>query len=440
MPPPMGHEKVGHTGQGLWHHKGWQLPAYIEHVANDLIASGHSEARAIEMAVGIVKNWAHGHDGKGHVVHPDTQTAAAKAIAEWEALKAKAHAKTNSRSAGMADQGKPYGDVTYADPGYQKDGKKRYPLDTEAHCKAAWSYINQAANAGQYTADQLAAVKGRIRAALKKYGVAVADPGGGSARAEELLPVRACSRTYQLEDMTVRSDGSGRTVESYFAVFTPARSEVMDQDGHYHEENSRSLFSKTLAEHGLNIPVFYNHARTLDGTPAGDLSIPVGVPVEITPDERGVFNAVRYLDNPVADHVLDGIKNGAIRGMSYSGRFIKSAKSYPKGRRDLPLIVRHEAALREFGPTPLPQFKQAAILGTRAEQLLGALLSAPSDRAAAFLEQFEGLTTLGSEPAALITDTPDDGAVDQTEEPHQHSARSLATRIRVARMIRGIGE
>ena len=23
------HEKVGHTGQGLWHHKGMQLPAYL---------------------------------------------------------------------------------------------------------------------------------------------------------------------------------------------------------------------------------------------------------------------------------------------------------------------------------------------------------------------------------------------------------------------------
>jgi hypothetical protein len=51
-------------------------------------------------------------------------------------------------AAGMAsDAKKPYGDVTYADPGYQKDGKKRYPLDTEAHCRAAWSYINMPKNA-----------------------------------------------------------------------------------------------------------------------------------------------------------------------------------------------------------------------------------------------------------------------------------------------------
>ena len=44
----------------------------------------------------------------------------------------------------------PYGPASqahYADPGYQHDRKKRYPLDSEEHCRAAWSYINQADNA-----------------------------------------------------------------------------------------------------------------------------------------------------------------------------------------------------------------------------------------------------------------------------------------------------
>jgi hypothetical protein len=83
------HEKVGHTDQGLWKHKGWQLPAYIQHVANDLKAKV-GESRAVQMAVGIVKNWAAGHDGKGHKVSATTQAAAQKAVAEWEALKARA--------------------------------------------------------------------------------------------------------------------------------------------------------------------------------------------------------------------------------------------------------------------------------------------------------------------------------------------------------------
>lgn len=84
------HEPLGKPGgPGLFHHKGLQLPAYIQHVAHRLLAQGHDESRAIEMAIGIVRNWAHGHDGHGNNVHPDVQAAAAAAIAEWDALKAR---------------------------------------------------------------------------------------------------------------------------------------------------------------------------------------------------------------------------------------------------------------------------------------------------------------------------------------------------------------
>jgi HK97 family phage prohead protease len=68
---------------------------------------------------------------------------------------------------------KPYGNVTYADPGYQKDGKKRYPIDTKQHCKAAWSYINKSSNASAYSSSQLASIKSKIKAACKKFGVKV---------------------------------------------------------------------------------------------------------------------------------------------------------------------------------------------------------------------------------------------------------------------------
>ena len=78
-------------------------------------------------------------------------------------------------SAKAKDPKKPYGDVTYADPGYQSDGVHRYPLDDEAHCRAAWSYINESDNAGKYSSEELSLIKGRIRSALKKYGVTVSE-------------------------------------------------------------------------------------------------------------------------------------------------------------------------------------------------------------------------------------------------------------------------
>ena len=69
------------------------------------------------------------------------------------------------------DTSKPYGDVAYADPGYQKDKVKRYPINGAGHVRSAWSYINQPKNAAFYTAAQLARIKSRIKSAAKKYGV-----------------------------------------------------------------------------------------------------------------------------------------------------------------------------------------------------------------------------------------------------------------------------
>lgn len=65
------------------------------------------------------------------------------------------------------DAKKPYGDVQYADPGYQDDKKKRYPIDTEAHIRAAWNYINKEKNQAQYSASQVASIKRKIIAAWK---------------------------------------------------------------------------------------------------------------------------------------------------------------------------------------------------------------------------------------------------------------------------------
>jgi hypothetical protein len=90
----------------------------------------------------------------------------------------------------------PYGpksEVEYADPGYQADGKARYPLSDEEKCRAAWSYINMPKNAAKYSPADLAKVKAKIKAALKRYGVevsedvkAAADGGDGSLLGVEL--------------------------------------------------------------------------------------------------------------------------------------------------------------------------------------------------------------------------------------------------------------
>jgi hypothetical protein len=70
---------------------------------------------------------------------------------------------------------KPYGDVDYADPGYQSDKQKRYPIDNEDHVRAAWSYINKEKNAGKYSSEDLTKIKGRIKSAAKKHGIEISE-------------------------------------------------------------------------------------------------------------------------------------------------------------------------------------------------------------------------------------------------------------------------
>lgn len=65
---------------------------------------------------------------------------------------------------------KKYGDVKFADPTNNK-----YPIDTEEHIRAAWSYINHKDNAAKYDKDEVELIKNRIKKAAKHHGVEIAD-------------------------------------------------------------------------------------------------------------------------------------------------------------------------------------------------------------------------------------------------------------------------
>ena len=80
---------------------------------------------------------------------------------------------------------KPYGKVTYADP---KNGK--YPVDTKAHAKAAWSYINKPKNAAVYPLNgvTLGSVKAKIKAACKNFGITLSDGSGSGSPKSSKAP------------------------------------------------------------------------------------------------------------------------------------------------------------------------------------------------------------------------------------------------------------
>ena len=85
--------------------------------------------------------------------------AAQTAIATAEGALEKAQSKATASTA--------FGAAEYADPGYQTDGKKCYPIDTERHIRAAWNFIHRPNNARRYTAVQLDDIKAKIIAAWK---------------------------------------------------------------------------------------------------------------------------------------------------------------------------------------------------------------------------------------------------------------------------------
>jgi hypothetical protein len=63
---------------------------------------------------------------------------------------------------------KEYGDVKFADPVNNK-----YPIDSEKHVRAAWSYINHKDNAAKYDKDEVDLIKKRIKSAAKKFDIEI---------------------------------------------------------------------------------------------------------------------------------------------------------------------------------------------------------------------------------------------------------------------------
>jgi phage head maturation protease len=306
---------------------------------------------------------AHGYCAKAH--HD--------ALGIWPATHAK---EEHAGRAAMADTKKPYGNVTYADP---KNGK--YPVDTEEHARAAWSYINKAHNASMYPLNgvTLSEVKGRIRAACKKFGIEISDDSMASRSAGEL------ARIYPLEDIHIltraEGDGSGRVVEAYATVFDQ-EAEIHDHQGHYKEVIDRTAFdqvlnriSRTPGGLAAQVKVLFNHGRTIGGQEAPEFQLPLGKPLDVRPEARGLLTRT--------ERILSKIQAGTITAQSFVGGIIRSTPEL-RGPGDrhrarngvLTTVRRTVLGLREYGPVLYPAYSGAEILGVRM-QLPGSLEDDP---------------------------------------------------------------
>jgi HK97 family phage prohead protease len=178
----------------------------------------------------------------------------------------------------------------------------------------------------------------------------------------------------------------GRIVEAYAAVFdTPA--EIVDQQGHYRETIDRTAFNKAIRDAAPQGPrrewltgVFYNHGLTIHGDSAPEFSVPLGRTLHVEADSTGVLTRTEYAETRLASDILELIKQGAIRAQSFTGRIIRSAPELSLGGKyrpeprtgKLPEVKRLELGLREYGPTPIPAYQAAEVVGVRSA-LLNAL-------------------------------------------------------------------
>jgi HK97 family phage prohead protease len=219
-------------------------------------------------------------------------------------------------------------------------------------------------------------------------------------------------------DVNIRSGGDGRTVEMYAAVWnTPT--EIRDNQGHYMEQIAPTAFNRTVSQKGTKFGVFFNHGRTLMGTPSDRYTMPLGLPIEPPRvDERGLLTVTRYSETDLGDEVLQLIKDGAITGQSFSGRFLTSDPMPARGgqykpARDgsLTLVTRSEVAMIEYGPTPFPAYDVPMLVGTRSGRA-----DLPEAQAAQLLGYFAAIDSIvdqAQETISILLGTPN---LDDIEE------------------------
>lgn len=219
------------------------------------------------------------------------------------------------------------------------------------------------------------------------------------------------NRAFPLLD--IERGGDGRTVTAYAATFGDPY-EVRDQHGHYFEEIHPAAFNRAIGRGVGAVSVFYNHGRTINGDSPASLSVPIGTPMEIRADGRGLLTVTRYNGSEFADQVLEAISAGSIKAQSFRGPIFQDG---PKQlhRSGMPLVTRMQLGLVEYGPTPMPVNVGAEMVSVRSttELLTVAPEDLTDDERAELLAALNDLTP----PPAPVDDGTADGSGDEEAPP-----------------------
>jgi len=209
--------------------------------------------------------------------------------------------------------------------------------------------------------------------------------------------------------------GDGRTVTAYASTFGEPYP-VSDFDGQYDEVIHPHAFSRHLGQHGFGaVRVMLNHGMTIFQTPSERFGLPIGTPVDVRPDGRGLLTVTRYANTDLADEVLQLIDDGAITAMSFRGPIIRSTPAQSVAGRCT--IERLELGLIEYGPVALaPANPNARIMAVRSLMLADQVGELTADERTELLAALQADTLDTTDPVP-VADPPaaDPDTLDTTD-------------------------
>jgi HK97 family phage prohead protease len=271
----------------------------------------------------------------------------------------------------------PYGDVPYGDPGYLdakgnqasksgQPGVKRYPLDAP-RVMAAWSYINQQKNAAQYTAAQLSAIKGRIRAAMKQHGHQMTEDSGRSAGWAD------AERRYTPCVVEARAAADGKRIGGYAIVFNKLSRNL----GGFVERSVPGVVNQSRMLGWPNVVCRYNHdSNMVLGTTAGGT-------LGLQPDGTGLDYDV-LPPNARAD-IVELVERRDIQFSSFAFRVPSGGDEWGVTDQNYPMRTLHEVQLIDVAPVLDPAYPDA----TAGLRSLAAAMDAPFDDVASLAAEDE---------------------------------------------------
>lgn len=160
---------------------------------DDPVVKGARRYEAIPSEISIVDNPCNGNahftvvkaDGTEELRKFETTFDDTESLAKWFNGLSDAQRETLAKVAKRPGVSPKEGEDKYGDVKFADEKNKKYPINTPAHIRAAWNYINKPHNAEKYDAADLKSIKAKIIAAWKEKIDSAGPPSARKDKAAE---------------------------------------------------------------------------------------------------------------------------------------------------------------------------------------------------------------------------------------------------------------